>query len=174
MITAFMKSMSFIQQKKLDEFLATVQGTFSEKIFRDLRFSLFTGWRQFMNQIKHTMEDLAEAGFEFTMEEANKFMQLIQEFVNNSHLYINRGWTPSELAEYGRKKYPNQKPVITLGPGVRKAIENGEISLEDLKAQAKANGFEIKFSRLERSHKMKVIVTPALLETTANTTAEII
>ena len=40
---------------------------------------------------------------------------------------------------------PNQKPVITLGPCVRKAIENGEISLEDLKAQAKANGFEIQF-----------------------------
>ena len=54
------------------------------------------------------------------MDEANKFMQLIQEFVNNSHLYINRGWTPSELAEYGRKMYPNQKPVITLGPGARK------------------------------------------------------
>ena len=41
------------------------------------------------------------------------------------------------------KMNPNQKPVITLGPGVRKAIENGELSLEDLKAQAKANGFEI-------------------------------
>ena len=79
-----------------------------------------------MNKIKHTMEDLAEAGVEFSMDEANKFMQLIQEFVNNSHLYINRGWTPSELAEYGRKMYPNQKPVITLGPGARKAIENGE------------------------------------------------
>lgn len=31
-----------------------------------------------------------------------------------------------DLAEYGRKMYPNQKPVITLGPEARKAIENGE------------------------------------------------
>lgn len=131
------------QQKKLDEYMATVQGTFAEKIFRSLRFGLFTGWSQFMELIKRTMDDLAEAGVEFTMDEANKFMQLIQEFVNNSHLYINRGWTPSELSEYGRKMYPNQKPVITLGPGARKAIENGEISLEALKAQAKANGFQI-------------------------------
>lgn len=45
---------------QLDEFMATVQGTFAEKIFRDLRFGLFTGW------------------------------------------------TPSELAEYGGKMYPNQ------------------------------------------------------------------
>ena len=34
--------------------------------------------------------------------------------------------TMEDLAEYGRKMYPNQKPVITLGPGARKAIENGE------------------------------------------------
>ncbi len=133
------------QQKKLDEFMATVQGTFAEKIFRDLRFGLFTGWRQFMDQIKRTMDDLAEAGVEFTVDEANQFMQLIQDFSNNSHLYVNRGWTPFALSAHHRKMNPNQKPVITLGPGVRKAIENGEISLEDLKAQAKANGFEIQF-----------------------------
>lgn len=34
--------------------------------------------------------------------------------------------TMEDLAEYGRKMYPNQKPVITLGPEARKAIENGE------------------------------------------------
>ena len=133
------------QQKKLDEFMVWVQGTFAEKIFRDLRFSLFTGWRQFMDQMKHTMDSLAEAGVEFTVDEANKFMQLIQDFTNNSHLYVNRGWTPSALSAHHRKMNPNQKTVITLGPGVRKAIENGEISFEDLKAQAKANGFEIQF-----------------------------
>ena len=125
--------------------MAAVQGTFAEKIFRDLRFGLFTGWRQFMDQIKRTMDDLAEAGVEFTVDEANQFMQLIQDFTNNSHLYVNRGWTPFALSAHHRKMNPNQKPVITLGPGVRKAIENGEISLEDLKAQAKANGFEIQF-----------------------------
>ena len=133
------------QQKKLNEYLSTVRGTFAEKIFRDLRFGLFTGWRKFMDQIKHTMEELAESGVEFSMDEANNFIQLIQDFVNNSHLYINRGWTPFELSEYGRKMYPKQKPVITLGPGIRKAIENGEVSIEDLKTQAKANGFDIQF-----------------------------
>ena len=34
--------------------------------------------------------------------------------------------TMEDLAEYGRKMYPNQKPVITLGPEARKAIEDGE------------------------------------------------
>ena len=123
--------------------MATVHGSFAEKIFRDLRFSLFTGWRQFMDQMKLTMESLAEAGVEFTVDEANKFMQLIQDFSNNSHLYVNRGWAPLALSAHLRKMNPDQKTVITLGPGVRKAIENGEISLEDLKAQAKAKGFEI-------------------------------
>lgn len=131
------------QQKKLDEFMATVQGTFAEKVFRDLRFSLFTGWRKFMDQMKHTMDSLAEAGVEFTADEANRFLQLIQEFNNNSHLYINRGWTPLSLSAQHRKITPNQKPVITLGPDIRKAIEKGDISLEDLQAQAKAKGFEI-------------------------------
>ncbi|MBR5032295.1 MAG: hypothetical protein IKX70_01315 [Treponema sp.] len=133
------------QQKKLDEYLSTVQGTFAEKIFRDLRFGLFTGWRKFMDQIKHTMDELAESGVELSMDEANNFIQLIQDFVNNSHLYINRGWTPFELSEYGRKMDPKRKPVITLGPEIRKAIENGEVSIEDLKTQAKANGFDIQF-----------------------------
>ena len=63
------------QEKKLDAFMATVQGTFAEKIFRDLRFSLFIGWRQFINQMKHTMDSLVEAGVEFTEDEANMFMQ---------------------------------------------------------------------------------------------------
>lgn len=61
------------QEKKLVEYIENLKAT-----------SPVTGWRQFMDQIKHTMEDLAEAGVEFTMDEANKFMQLIQDFVNNS------------------------------------------------------------------------------------------
>ncbi len=37
------KSMNCIRQKKLDEYMSIVQGTFAEKIFRNLRFDLFTG-----------------------------------------------------------------------------------------------------------------------------------
>ncbi len=131
------------QQKKLDEFMASVQGSFAEKIFRELRFSFFSGWFGYMDQIKHTMDSLYEVGVDFTEKEANRFMELIQDFMNNSHLYVNRGWTSSDLSAHRSVMNPNQKPVLTLGPGIKKAIENGDISLEHLMALAKAKGIEI-------------------------------
>lgn len=131
------------QQKKLDDFMASIQGTFAEKVFRDLRLNLFTGWCRFLDQVRYTMDNLTEVGVEFTENEADTFLQLVQDFNNNSHLYIDRGWTPSALSEYYRKMNPNQKLVITLGSGIREAIERGEISLEALKEQARVEGLEI-------------------------------
>ena len=123
--------------------MSSIQGTFAEKVFRDLRLNLFTGWCQFLDQVRYTMDNLTEVGVEFTENEADTFLQLVQDFNNNSHLYIDRGWTPSALSEYYRKMNPNQKLVLTLGSGIREAIERGEISLEALKEQARVEGLEI-------------------------------
>lgn len=40
---------------------------------------------------------------------------------------------------------PNQKNTLELGLGIRKAIEQGEFSLEELKSVAELNGIEIKY-----------------------------
>ena len=47
------------------------------------------------------------------------------------------------MSAYDSVMNPNQKPVLTLGPGIKKAIENGDISLEHLMALAKSKGIEI-------------------------------
>ena len=132
------------QEKKLNEFLKTIQGTYSERLFRDLRFQIFTGWTPFTKVIEYLMDNLNEVGVEFTMDEAQKIVNLISDFSNNSHLYINRGWTPSELAEISRSSGTMPKS-ISLGPGIMQAVKEGKISLEELKSQAEAMGLKIQF-----------------------------
>lgn len=131
------------QEKKLREYLESIEGTFAEKIFRDFRFRIFTGWTQFMQEIKYFMDSLNEIGVEFSMEEANYLLSMIQDFSNNSHLYINRGWTPMELSDFERKMNPGPQ-TISFGPGIMQAVKEGKISLEELKKQAEAMGLKVK------------------------------
>ncbi len=130
------------QEKKLNGFLKSIEGSYSERLFRELRFWIFTGWTPFAKTIEFFMENLNEVGVDLTMDEAQNIVKLISDFSNNSHLYINRGWAPSELARTSHSNGVMPKN-ISLGPGIMQAIKEGRISLEEFKVQAEAMGFNI-------------------------------
>lgn len=130
------------QEKKLNEYLKTLEGSYADRIFRDLRFNIFSGWLQFMECIEYFMDHLNEVGVDFTEEEANKLLSMIFDFSNNSHLYVNRGWTPSELSKVFNSGGGMPK-TISFGPGIMQAVKEGKISLEELKSQVEAMGLKI-------------------------------
>lgn len=131
------------QEKKLREYLESIEGSFAERIFRNFRFRLFTGRNQLLQEIKILTESLDDIGVELTMDEAKQLISLLQDFNNNSHLYANRGWTPAELSAIERAMNPGQQQILSFGPGIMQAAKEGKISLEELKKKAESMGFKV-------------------------------
>lgn len=130
------------QEKKIKSFWAYNGGSMAEKLFRHIRFNIFTGNVPLSMLISNISDQFEEAGIEISQKEFEKFFSLLQDFNNNSHLYTNRGWTPKELSKNMSKDFKG--PVsLSLGPGIMKAISEGKINLDELKAKARENGINI-------------------------------
>ena len=91
------------------------------------------------------MGSLEEAGVVMSEKEFKKFISLLQEFNNNSHLYINRGWTPKELSQDMYRDYKGPT-TLSLGPGIMKSINEGKIDFDELKAKAREMGINIEIN----------------------------
>ncbi len=130
------------QENKIKKFWSFFGGSMAEKLFRHIRFNLFTGNIPFSMLISNISKQFEEAGIEMSQKELEEFFSLLQDFNNNSRLYTNRGWTPKELSKNMNKDYKGSIS-LSLGPGIMKAISEGKINLDELKAKAKEMGINI-------------------------------
>lgn len=77
--------------------------------------------------------DMPEVELE-NQEQANAFLQLCQDAYNNGRMQCNRGHTPREMFDM----YPPEQRVpkeLTFGPNIRKAIADGSINADEMRAQ---------------------------------------
>ena len=131
-----------MQEKKVKEFWLRRGGAVSDRIFRFLRISTLTGWITPGDLVSHITRTMEDYGVILSLEDGKKFVSLFMEFNNKSHLYTNRGWTPTELYKIQMKDY-NGPIGLTFGPGIQKAIKEGNISLDELKARMKEMGIKV-------------------------------
>ena len=75
---------------------------------------------------------IMEAPFK-SEQDLSRFLELYGNFHNTTRMPCNRGYTPKEL----RRMAPAEEQVqsITLGPNIRKFLENGEMSIDDSRKQ---------------------------------------
>lgn len=130
------------QEKKIKEFWVFHCGTVAEKIFRRLRILLFCGWLSNTRLITSITNDLEETGVMLSEKQFEELVSLLMEFNNSSHLYSNRGWTPKELSRIAMNEF-NGPLMMSFGPGIKKAAKEGKLSLDELKAQMTAMGFNV-------------------------------
>ena len=66
---------------------------------------------------------------QLTSKQLNQLIKLSQNFVNKFNHRTNRGWAPEEMS----KSYDPTKPIhMTFGPGIKNAINSGELNKEEL------------------------------------------
>ncbi|MCI7607440.1 MAG: hypothetical protein MSS69_11890 [Spirochaetales bacterium] len=92
------------KEKQLKEFLRIHSGTTAEKIFREFRIRIFTGWDDVSYSISKLMKDLEEVGVLLSEKEIKELDVLITDFINNSHLYATCGMTPRELSKVSMRE----------------------------------------------------------------------
>lgn len=85
-------------------------------------------------------DDLYEMGVELTDLQSKILLELLQDFINNLHMYSNGGWTPKEL---GRIQGPRKGPIaMDFGPGILKAMERGDIDRNEIERMLKDYGMD--------------------------------
>ena len=126
--------------KKTEEYLKNRRGPESAKIMRDLRFRIYTGWTDPNMTITMLMDELNEVGVQMNRHQLEKLLNLLMDFQKRAYLWCNNGWTPEALA---RQSFRSGPPIISLGPGIRKSIADGEIDLDELRQQAARMGIRI-------------------------------
>lgn len=121
-------------RKKIQE---KADRTFSEKFMS--RLVLMTEFSD--NPIISSTHFLENNDYEFESEEqAESFFHLLQDFVNNSHLWRNCGFTPSELFAMQPQQMPK---AISLGSGIQKAIREGQIDRDEIVKKFKEIGIDV-------------------------------
>lgn len=85
-----------------------------------------TGFSELMNE-------LSELGIIFeTSADAQKFVELHQQFHNSTRMQFNRGHTPNELSQMR----PQEKRIpqsMMLGPNIRKSIADGTMDADEFR-----------------------------------------
>ncbi len=131
-------------EKLLEAFRKSVEVPYSERIMVNLRLEAFTLWLTAQEMISYFFDKLTEVGVEMPLDKANCLMSLVSDFINSSRLYANRGWTPKELFEIQRKTNPGPMRM-SFGPGMIKAMKEGNISLDELRRQCREMGLNVEF-----------------------------
>ncbi|MBE6872679.1 MAG: hypothetical protein E7493_02020 [Ruminococcus albus] len=110
---------------------------FSEKFMS--RIVLMTEFSD--NPIISITHFLENNDYEFESEkQAESFFHLLQDFMNNSHLWSNCGFTPIELFAMQPQQMPK---AISLGPGIQKAIREGQIDRDEIIRKLKEMGVDV-------------------------------
>lgn len=85
-------------------------------------------------------DDLYEIGVELTDLQSKIILELLQDFVNNIHMYSNGGWTPKELRKL---QGPRKGPIaMSFGPGILEAMERGDVDRNEIEAMLKDYGID--------------------------------
>lgn len=113
----------------------------SEKIMQELMWwtefaerSPITLLTEFLNKIDYTFE---------SQEQAEQLLNLVAKFINNSHLWRNCGFSPMQLHSLMARRTDQVPAEISLGPGIHKAIQDGDIDKDDLIRQLRDKGIDV-------------------------------
>ena len=110
---------------------------FSEKLIKYLQSAV-----EFAdNPIVSISKYLEDVGYIFeSKKQAVKFFKMLADYMNNSHLWRNGGFTPYELRSMAEPGLPK---TISLGPGIKKAIEEGQLNRDEIYAKFKEMGIDV-------------------------------
>lgn len=103
-------------------------------------------WLEFSSEpiFSPVSDFLIELGYAFESDaQAQQFFTLLQDFVNNSHLWTNRGFTPKQLHSKMAKQRGQSSVSLELGAGIQQAIQNGDIDKDELIRLLKAKGIDV-------------------------------
>ena len=101
------------RDKILDRIFIQLQtgGCFREESFLD--FPSFI--------VRYLDEDF---GVTLSRAQVERFMNLLQNLNNRSHLWLNCGWTPEELYQQSGRRLPK---TVSVGPNLKRMFESGEL-----------------------------------------------
>lgn len=121
------------EKAALLRFMEKQLGLSDEKLENAL-VSLLRDIRSVTGSLEKAMSNFEQAGISFRSEwELNRFVELYSNFSNNTRMPCNRGFTPDEIM---RTIPPEERfKSLSLGPNIRKSLQNGEIDLEDFRKQ---------------------------------------
>ena len=80
--------------------------------------------------LTYTIRRLLMWGYELKREQLDSLASILQDLYNNTKLSINRGYSPNELRKLYKPADIN-KVKMTLGPNIRKMLEDGEIDIDE-------------------------------------------
>lgn len=98
------------------------------------------GWCKPTESLQYITNELAEVGVQLNEDQLQELLDKLMTFHNHSHLWCNRGWTPDELH---KQTMGQDTPIISLGPGIQKAIAEGKLDLEEVKRELGKRGIRI-------------------------------
>lgn len=116
-----------------------------DKILSWIRIEIQTGGYILNDSMAETIRFLSEyinnsLGVSLRKRQLEKFIELYTDLNNNSHLWLNCGWSPGGLSEaLGRG--PVQS--ISVGPNMKRMLESGELSREEFEKELKALGIKL-------------------------------
>lgn len=113
----------------------------SEKILGLIKESLLLDYsnREY-NSIKMILDRILAYGGRLDEDEVQEFVSLYMELNNNSNLWCNCGWQPVKLLALDGIKGPFK---MSLGPNIRRMIDNKEIDINELKEACDEIGVDI-------------------------------
>lgn len=117
-------------------------GTKAERLLREFKLRINTGYPSFTDTIKYLFQDIDEMGVALSEKEINILLGLIQDFNNNTRLWHNCGWAPRELSAYLTEKglNPSGPPRLSIGPNMRKRFKDNPEEKEEFFNTAKKMG----------------------------------
>lgn len=128
--------------KKLAAFLERCKGPIANRLVDQFLWRISVGWVESSYTIKMVFDELEEIGVQLTENELEELVSLLNRVQNTSNLWCNLGWPPYELARtmYRSGHVP---PAVSLGPGIREAIDNGDLDLEELRRGFTEHGINL-------------------------------
>lgn len=132
--------------KRAENYLAGRKGPQSQKIMRELKFRIYTGWPGPRLTIEWLTEDLQEMGVSLRSRQLERLLNLVMDFNNRSRLWCTCGWTPEEIRRAIAAAGKGKSPTVILGPGFHQAIARGDLDLNEVKKQAAKLGIRLELS----------------------------
>ena len=138
--------LDYYNSKALKEkILAEAMLPASEKILKRIEEDLMIGglYKEAtpLDQAETLCKLLCERyGVALSEKQEERFLELFVMLNNNSHLWLNCGWTP---AEFARRFYGDGPKSIKVGANMKKLLDSGELDREELRRQLAEKGFEL-------------------------------
>ena len=127
-------------EKILNDLLDRTSCSEAQKILRFYKEDCNIGSNGASENVRFVFDELNEVGVQLSKGQVEEMLQLLMQFNNNSHLWCNRGWSPAELARSSQSRGP---VVVSIGPGIKRAIAEGKMTREEIEEQFRRYGITL-------------------------------